>query len=237
MYRSVFKSALRHAPAARRMSTATPRASAYFPKVAVGASLIASSIFILPFAAVDNDTDKKKVAKDKEAAKEKAAEKTEKTETADDSANATDDKSESEPQGEGESQAAAFDPETGEINWDCPCLGGMAHGPCGEEFKEAFSCFVYSETEPKGIDCITKFEAMRTCFKAHPEHYKEELYEDDEPVPSTDDSAIEVTETVVEVPESQVEIVQPVEVDTTQSEEQTLQVEPDIVEVVTAELA
>ena len=26
-------------------------------------------------------------------------------------------------------QQAAFNPETGEINWDCPCLGGMAHGP------------------------------------------------------------------------------------------------------------
>jgi len=23
----------------------------------------------------------------------------------------------------------AFNEETGEINWDCPCLGGMAHGP------------------------------------------------------------------------------------------------------------
>ena len=51
----------------------------------------------------------------------------------------------------------AFNPETGEINWDCPCLGGMAHGPCGEEFKAAFSCFVYSEKEPKGIECIDKF--------------------------------------------------------------------------------
>lgn len=55
-------------------------------------------------------------------------------------------------------QEAAFDPETGEINWDCPCLGGMAHGPCGEEFKAAFSCFVYSNDEPKGIDCIEKFK-------------------------------------------------------------------------------
>ena len=55
-------------------------------------------------------------------------------------------------------QQAAFNPETGEINWDCPCLGGMAHGPCGEEFKAAFSCFVYSEEEPKGIDCIEKFQ-------------------------------------------------------------------------------
>ncbi len=55
-------------------------------------------------------------------------------------------------------QQGAFDPETGEINWDCPCLGGMADGPCGEEFKAAFSCFVYSKEEPKGMDCIEKFQ-------------------------------------------------------------------------------
>jgi mitochondrial intermembrane space import and assembly protein 40 len=58
----------------------------------------------------------------------------------------------------GSDKQAAFNPETGEINWDCPCLGGMAHGPCGEEFKAAFSCFVYSEEEPKGMDCIEKFQ-------------------------------------------------------------------------------
>lgn len=57
-------------------------------------------------------------------------------------------------------QQGAFNPETGEINWDCPCLGGMAHGPCGEEFKTAFSCFVYSEEEPKGMDCIEKFQCV-----------------------------------------------------------------------------
>ena len=55
-------------------------------------------------------------------------------------------------------QQAAFDPVTGEINWDCPCLGGMAHGPCGEDFKAAFSCFVHSTEEPKGMDCIEKFQ-------------------------------------------------------------------------------
>ena len=70
-------------------------------------------------------------------------------------------------------QQAAFNPETGEINWDCPCLGGMAHGPCGEEFKDAFSCFVYSEEEPKGQDCIEKFRAMQDCFRKHPEVYGE----------------------------------------------------------------
>jgi intermembrane space import and assembly protein 40 len=57
-------------------------------------------------------------------------------------------------------QQGAFNPETGEINWDCPCLGGMANGPCGEEFKAAFSCFVYSQEEPKGMDCIDKFKCV-----------------------------------------------------------------------------
>lgn len=84
---------------------------------------------------------------------------------------ATDDKSETPAQSasgfggesagaleEEASQEGAFNPETGEINWDCPCLGGMAHGPCGEEFKTAFSCFVYSTEEPKGMDCIEKFQ-------------------------------------------------------------------------------
>lgn len=61
-------------------------------------------------------------------------------------------------------QEAAFDPETGEINWDCPCLGGMAHGPCGEEFKAAFSCFVFSKEEPKGMDCIDKFKFVPLSF-------------------------------------------------------------------------
>ncbi|KAK1777775.1 hypothetical protein QBC45DRAFT_416056 [Copromyces sp. CBS 386.78] len=74
----------------------------------------------------------------------------------------------------------AFNPETGEINWDCPCLGGMAHGPCGEEFKAAFSCFVYSKEEPKGMDCIDKFSHMQDCFRKYPEVYGAELADDEE---------------------------------------------------------
>ncbi|KAI1362042.1 hypothetical protein F5Y08DRAFT_285898 [Xylaria arbuscula] len=81
-------------------------------------------------------------------------------------------------------QQGAFNPETGEINWDCPCLGGMAHGPCGEEFKAAFSCFVYSEEEPKGMDCIDKFQHMQDCFRLHPEVYGEELADDDQAAPA-----------------------------------------------------
>ncbi|KAI0360828.1 hypothetical protein OH77DRAFT_1418844 [Trametes cingulata] len=92
---------------------------------------------------------------------------------------------------EGESSGGgggAFNPETGEINWDCPCLGGMAHGPCGMEFREAFSCFVFSEAEPKGIDCVEKFKAMQECFRQHPDVYGEDIMsdDDDEDVPSPD---------------------------------------------------
>ncbi|KAK9329515.1 hypothetical protein V1520DRAFT_343021 [Lipomyces starkeyi] len=69
----------------------------------------------------------------------------------------------------------AYNPRTGEINWDCPCLGGMAHGPCGEEFKAAFSCFVFSEEEPKGVNCVPLFEVMQNCFRKYPETYAEDL--------------------------------------------------------------
>lgn len=49
----------------------------------------------------------------------------------------------------------------------------MADGPCGEDFKAAFSCFVYSEAEPKGVDCVEKFKAMQDCFRLHPDVYGE----------------------------------------------------------------
>ncbi|KAI9727318.1 MAG: Oxidoreductase [Chrysothrix sp. TS-e1954] len=77
-------------------------------------------------------------------------------------------------------EQGAFNEETGEINWDCPCLGGMAHGPCGPEFREAFGCFVYSKEEPKGVDCIDRFKGMQECFKLHPDVYGAELAEDAE---------------------------------------------------------
>ncbi|KAJ3089617.1 Oxidoreductase [Quaeritorhiza haematococci] len=74
-----------------------------------------------------------------------------------------------------QSQEDAYNPETGEINWDCPCIAGMTKPPCGETFKAAFSCFVYSTAEPKGLDCIDQFREMQKCFKEHPDVYGEEL--------------------------------------------------------------
>ena len=55
----------------------------------------------------------------------------------------------------------------------------MAHGPCGSEFREAFSCFVFSKEEPKGMDCIDRFKGMQECFRQHPDIYGAELDEDE----------------------------------------------------------
>ncbi len=61
---------------------------------------------------------------------------------------------------------------TGEINWDCPCLKSALEPPCGEYFKAAFSCFAESTTKPKGEDCVDLFVALQSCYIAHPEIYK-----------------------------------------------------------------
>ncbi|WAR56099.1 hypothetical protein PtB15_6B844 [Puccinia triticina] len=89
---------------------------------------------------------------------------------------------------ENSEQEGAFNPETGEINWDCPCLGGMAHGTCGEQFKAAFSCFVHSEQEPKGVECIERFKDMQDCFREHPDEYGPELTDSEDSTPD-DESA------------------------------------------------
>lgn len=69
----------------------------------------------------------------------------------------------------------------GEINWGCPCMAGMVSGPCGYAFREAFSCFHYSTAEPKGSDCVEKFETMRECFMKYPTvYYKSKDEKDDE---------------------------------------------------------
>lgn len=87
--------------------------------------------------------------------------------------------------------ASAVNPETGEINWDCPCLKSALEPPCGHTFKAAFSCFVSSKTEPKGIDCQELFKVMQECFQAHPEKYGSIL--SDEEDDDTNDEEREIT--------------------------------------------
>lgn len=62
----------------------------------------------------------------------------------------------------------------GEINWNCPCLGGMTTGPCGVEFREAFSCFHYSKSENKGSECFEVFKTMQNCMVKYPSLYNKE---------------------------------------------------------------
>lgn len=54
----------------------------------------------------------------------------------------------------------------------------MASGPCGEQFKSAFSCFHYSKEDLKGSDCVDQFRAMQECMQKYPDLYPQE--EDDE---------------------------------------------------------
>lgn len=62
----------------------------------------------------------------------------------------------------------------GDINWNCPCLGGMASGPCGSQFKDAFSCFHNSKEELKGSECIDDFRDMQECMQRYPELYPQD---------------------------------------------------------------
>ena len=55
----------------------------------------------------------------------------------------------------------------------------MATGPCGVEFRDAFSCFHYSEAEPKGSDCYDAFKTMQDCMSEYPTVYNQNNSDDD----------------------------------------------------------
>lgn len=57
----------------------------------------------------------------------------------------------------------------GDINWDCPCLGGLPFSKCGKQFRDAFSCFYYSSPDQKGTECVDYFDSLYKCFQQHPE--------------------------------------------------------------------
>ncbi|XP_006900374.1 PREDICTED: mitochondrial intermembrane space import and assembly protein 40-like [Elephantulus edwardii] len=67
----------------------------------------------------------------------------------------------------------------GDINWSCPCLGGIASGPCGEQSKSAFSCFHYSTEDVKGSDYVGQFWAVQECMQKYPDLHPQEEEDDD----------------------------------------------------------
>lgn len=81
----------------------------------------------------------------------------------------------------------------GSINWGCPCLGGMATGPCGPQFRDAFSCFHYSEAEPKGSDCYEKFSVMQECMAQYPELYGRDDDDEDDKLAAAIDASSAAT--------------------------------------------
>lgn len=89
----------------------------------------------------------------------------------------------------------------GDINWNCPCLGGMASGPCGMQFRDAFSCFHYSKAEPKGSDCFESFRKMQDCMQKYPELYPAKDEED----PNTNQNQSDELDEVTEVKDTQQE--------------------------------
>lgn len=70
-----------------------------------------------------------------------------------------------------ENISQAVNEETGEINWDCPCLKSALEPPCGNAFKVAFECFVKSKSEPKGMECEESFIKLQKCFQENSAHY------------------------------------------------------------------
>uniref|UniRef100_A0A8C3Y7R7 Coiled-coil-helix-coiled-coil-helix domain containing 4 n=1 Tax=Catharus ustulatus TaxID=91951 RepID=A0A8C3Y7R7_CATUS len=81
----------------------------------------------------------------------------------------------------------------GDINWNCPCLGGMASGPCGEQFKSAFSCFHYSTEEIKGSDCVDQFRAMQECMQKYPDLYPQEDENDEKSTKDLEAASMEAS--------------------------------------------
>jgi len=80
----------------------------------------------------------------------------------------------------------------GEFNWECPCLGGLPTGPCGSEFREAFSCVQLSKAEPKGMECVDAFRNMQACMSQYPSLYGREDDDDEDLV--IDDEDLELTD-------------------------------------------
>lgn len=69
------------------------------------------------------------------------------------------------------SEQGVYNPNTGEVNWDCPTLAGLAHGPCGLKFRSTFLCFLYSDNIPKGKECLEQFHFMQKCFQTNSNYY------------------------------------------------------------------
>ncbi|XP_062217475.1 mitochondrial intermembrane space import and assembly protein 40 homolog [Phragmites australis] len=85
-------------------------------------------------------------------------------------------------------EAMAFDGDRNEESIDvkvqkaleCPCLDDLKKGPCGDQFIDAFSCYLKSTKEEKGSDCVNPFIALQNCIKENKEAFIKEILEEEE---------------------------------------------------------
>ncbi|XP_062108007.1 mitochondrial intermembrane space import and assembly protein 40 homolog [Humulus lupulus] len=63
---------------------------------------------------------------------------------------------------------------------ECPCIADLRSGSCGDQFSEAFLCFLKSTAEEKGSDCVHPFVALQKCIKANPDAFSKGILEEDE---------------------------------------------------------
>ena len=69
----------------------------------------------------------------------------------------------------------------GTINWECPCIQREVVGPCGVEFRTAFSAYVdmKNEGQTKPSDTfMTAIKSFNTCAGKFPEYYMPRLKDD-----------------------------------------------------------
>ncbi|KAD6454365.1 hypothetical protein E3N88_09071 [Mikania micrantha] len=64
---------------------------------------------------------------------------------------------------------------------ECPCIQNLRSGPCGSQFSEAFLCFMKSNAEEKGSDCVHPFVALQRCIQTNPNAFPNDVLENDEP--------------------------------------------------------
>ncbi|CAN6245258.1 unnamed protein product [Urochloa humidicola] len=63
---------------------------------------------------------------------------------------------------------------------ECPCLDDLKRGPCGSQFIDAFLCYLKSNKEEKGSDCVDPFIALQNCIKENKEAFIKDTLEEEE---------------------------------------------------------
>ncbi|KAK6790817.1 hypothetical protein RDI58_009898 [Solanum bulbocastanum] len=76
---------------------------------------------------------------------------------------------------------------------ECPCIAHLRAGPCGNQFSDAFLCFLKSTAEEKGSDCVGPFVALQSCIKANPNAFSKDVLDDDDDVRKQDEVKTEET--------------------------------------------